>query len=52
MDAHLSNSRDYSLQLWSLVALEAWYRMYIEDRVSDGADYTIADFRGAQAAVV
>ncbi len=52
MDAHLSNSRDYSLQLWSVLALEGWYRMYIEDRVSDGAGYSITDFRGAEVATV
>src|SRR2546430_4525347 len=28
----LSGRRDYSLQLWSLLTLEAWHRMYIEDR--------------------
>jgi phenylacetate-CoA ligase len=44
---HLSGSRDYSLQLWSLLALEAWHRMYIEDGVTDGEHYTLGDLRGA-----
>ena len=29
---HLSGKMDYSLQIWSLVALEVWYRMYIEGK--------------------
>lgn len=44
---HLSGRRDYSLQLWSLVALEAWYRMYIEDGITNGSDYKLTDLRGA-----
>jgi asparagine synthase (glutamine-hydrolysing) len=44
---HLSGRRDYSLQLWSIVALEGWYRMYIEDRISDGTCYQLKDMRGA-----
>ncbi len=43
---HLSGRRDYSLQLWSLLALEAWYRMYIEDQVVDGRGYGLRDLRG------
>ncbi|MCH8852240.1 MAG: asparagine synthase (glutamine-hydrolyzing) [Planctomycetes bacterium] len=43
---HLAGRRDYSLQLWSLLALEGWYRMYIEDAITDGRDYAIGDFRG------
>jgi asparagine synthase (glutamine-hydrolysing) len=43
---HLGGRRDYSLQLWSLVTLEAWYRMYIEDGVVDGRGYRLADLRG------
>jgi len=27
---HMSGRKDYSLQLWSVLALEMWYRMYIE----------------------
>jgi asparagine synthase (glutamine-hydrolysing) len=46
---HLSGRRNYSLQLWSLVALEAWYRMYIEDRVTDISSYSLKDIRGAAA---
>ncbi len=44
---HLSGARDYSLQLWSLLVLEAWYRMYIEDGVTDAAGYRLEDLRGA-----
>jgi asparagine synthase (glutamine-hydrolysing) len=44
---HLSGRRDYSLQLWSLLTLEAWYRMYIEDEITDGSDYGLRDLRGA-----
>lgn len=44
---HASSRRDYSLQLWSLLALEAWHRMYIEDGVTDGRDYRVTDLRGA-----
>lgn len=43
---HLRGRRDYSLQLWSLVTLEAWYRMYIEDAVTDGRGYRLSDLRG------
>jgi len=48
---HLSGRRDYSLQLWSLLALETWFRMYIEDGVVDAADYRLADLRGARIGV-
>ena len=44
---HLSGRRDYSLQLWSLLALETWFRMYIEDGVVDASDYSLTDLRGA-----
>lgn len=47
---HLAGRRDYSLQLWSLVALEAWYRMYIEDGTTDGSAYRLTDLRGASPA--
>ncbi len=43
---HMSGARDYSLQLWSIIALEVWYRMYIEDRVMDGNNYQLSDLRG------
>jgi phenylacetate-CoA ligase len=43
---HLSGKRNYALQLWSIIALECWYRMYIEDRVCDGAAYRLSDLRG------
>ncbi|MEW5757414.1 MAG: asparagine synthase (glutamine-hydrolyzing) [Pseudomonadota bacterium] len=43
---HMGGARDYSLQLWSIIALEVWYRMYIEDRVTDGNSYRLSDLRG------
>jgi len=43
---HLSGRRNYSLHLWSILALEAWYRMYIEDRVTDVSSYSLRDMRG------
>ena len=43
---HLSGKSDYSLQLWSLMALEGWHRMYIEDGVTDGREYRLTDMRG------
>ena len=39
------------MQIWSLLALEGWYRMYIEDAVSNGADYNVTDFRGVEAMI-
>ena len=44
---HLSGKHDYSLQLWSILVLEAWYRMYIEDGVTDASGYHLSDLRGA-----
>lgn len=44
---HLSGRRNYALQLWSILALEVWYRMYIEDNVKDVSSYTLRDMRGA-----
>jgi len=46
---HLSGRRNYSLQLWSILALEAWYRMYIEDNVTEVSSYSLQDLRGANA---
>jgi asparagine synthase (glutamine-hydrolysing) len=43
---HLRGRRDFSLPLWSLVTLEAWHRMYIEDEVVDGRAYRVSDLRG------
>jgi len=37
--------------LWSLLALETWFRMYIEDGVADASEYRLADLRGAQKGV-
>lgn len=45
---HMSGIRDYSLQLWSIIALEVWYRMYIEDKVTDGNLYQLRDLRGSE----
>jgi asparagine synthase (glutamine-hydrolysing) len=47
---HLSGVRDRSLQLWSLLTLEAWHRLYIEDGITDGSALQIEDLRGAPAA--
>jgi asparagine synthase (glutamine-hydrolysing) len=47
MADHLSGRRDHSLPLWSLVALEGWHRMYIEDGITDGRGYGVDDLRGA-----
>lgn len=43
---HLSGQRDYSLQLWSIISLEMWYRMYIEDGISNFSDCRLSDIRG------
>ena len=45
---HLSGRRDYSLQLWSILALEGWYRMYIENGVADGSSCRLHDLRGGE----
>ncbi|MGE4092139.1 MAG: asparagine synthase (glutamine-hydrolyzing) [Candidatus Binatia bacterium] len=47
MRTHIEGRHDYSLPLWSLVALEGWYRMYIEDRVTSIVGYHTHDMRGA-----
>jgi asparagine synthase (glutamine-hydrolysing) len=47
VNEHLTGRRDYSLQLWSIVALEGWYRMYIEDRISTLGQYSMEDLRCA-----
>jgi asparagine synthase (glutamine-hydrolysing) len=44
---HVSGVKDYSLQLWSIVALEAWYRMYIEDDVLTTGNLLLENIRGA-----
>jgi asparagine synthase (glutamine-hydrolysing) len=43
---HLNGRRNYALQLWSIVALEAWYRMYMEPGVGPGGDVLLSDIRG------
>jgi len=47
ISAHMKGEKDYSLQLWSLLSVEVWYRMYIEDAITDGSDYKLSDLRGA-----
>jgi asparagine synthase (glutamine-hydrolysing) len=44
---HLAGRRDYSLQLWSLMMVEAWHRMFIEDGVMDLAGYSLKNMRGS-----
>ena len=44
---HLSGRKDYSLQLWSIVALEAWYRMFIEGDYEGDGSLALGDLRGA-----
>jgi asparagine synthase (glutamine-hydrolysing) len=46
---HISGVKDYSLQLWSVVALEAWYRMYIEEDVVATGELSLDNLRGASA---
>lgn len=46
---HISGIKDYSLQLWSVVALEAWYRMYIEGDVLATGDLSLESLRGASS---
>ncbi len=45
---HLSGKRDSSLQLWTLIAIETWHRMYIEDQVTDASSYAVTDLRGVR----
>ena len=47
VNEHCAGNRNYSLQLWSIVSLEAWYRMYIEDQVSSIGNYKLENIRGA-----
>jgi asparagine synthase (glutamine-hydrolysing) len=44
---HLSGKKDYSLQIWSIIALEAWYRIYIEGQMMHGKSANMYDLRGA-----
>lgn len=44
---HNSGKRDLSLHLWSIMALETWYRMYFEHPISELSSCTLADIRGA-----
>jgi len=48
---HLSGRRDYSLQLWSILMVEAWYRMYVERSDVNPASVRLQDLRGAEAEV-
>lgn len=43
---HLSGKKDYSLQIWSIIALEAWYRIYIENQIKQGKNIIFSDLRG------
>lgn len=45
INQHLAGLRDYSLQLWSIVMVEAWHRMFIEDRVGNICEYGLVDMR-------
>ena len=42
---HLSGLKDYSMQLWSVLALEAWHRMYIEGRC-ENQNLPLKELRG------
>lgn len=46
LNDHVSGRNNYSLQLWSIVALETWYRMYIDDQLDDFGSYSLTDIRG------
>jgi len=48
---HFSGRRDFALHIWSILALECWYRMYIEDGITNGSDYKLKDLRGVSAEV-
>jgi len=50
LQEHWTERRDYSLQIWSLLALETWHRMYIETGTLNAADCRFSDLRGASAA--
>ena len=43
---HLSGRKDYSLQLWSLLSVETWHRMFIEDAIYNIDGYSLSDIRG------
>ena len=45
--AHLAGRNDYSMQLWSILSVEAWHRMFIEDGISGISGYSLRDIRGA-----
>ena len=47
---HWRGRKNYALHLWSVVALEAWARMYIEDGFDGTSDYRLIDMRGGEAA--
>jgi len=48
---HFSGRKDYALHIWSILALECWYRMYIEDGITNGSDYKLKDLRGVSGDV-
>ena len=49
LEAHLGGRRDYSLQIWAILALETWFRMYIEDGAGASGNYSLARLRGAES---
>ena len=51
LSEHQSGQRNYALQLWSVIAMEAWYRMYIEDDLTSLDGYSISDIRGVPSGV-
>lgn len=44
---HLAGKKDYSLQLWSVLTVEAWHRMFIETGLTEPGDFSLQDMRGA-----
>lgn len=44
---HMTGKKDYSLQIWSILSLECWYRMYIEMNLTDASSISLIDIRGA-----
>ncbi|MCR9278941.1 MAG: asparagine synthase (glutamine-hydrolyzing) [Pseudomonadaceae bacterium] len=48
MSDHYAGKADYSLQLWSVLAFEAWHRMYMEGRFDLSSPPPLAELRGAR----
>ena len=49
--AHLAGARDYSMQIWSILALETWFRMYVEDDAAGRRDVVLTDLRGVSSPI-